>query len=434
MSKSSSITDRFNQEVLRDIYVNHIREKCSSGVDRISRDTFEKQLDEHLSVIERKIKNGSYMYSNYKQILISKGPYKYPRVISIPTIRDKITLKIIKDLLSESFSSHLSNELIHVTIQRIKNVINNGRHDTFLKFDIQNFYPSINHRLLLRKVKTGVTSRSVVSLIRKAIKTPTGVKSDRTSKGVPQGLSISNVLADVYMIELDKKYSSASDFFYFRYVDDILILCKNADLERIKLEIGQDFNHMKLALNKEKTTFGSIQQPFSFLGYEWNGQVFTVRRESRYKLETSLLKLFTEYKYSRLNIHECIWRLNLRITGCRYKGKKYGWVFFFSQVDDHQFMFRLDSLVQKWCRSYGINDTTNVKRFIRVYKEITLNLSNTKYIPDFDNQTIEEKKRILRRYFGVMTNKYNDYEIEVIYHRHISKVVRDLERDVQGIS
>ena len=54
-----------------------------------------------------------------KEELISKGKNKFPRIISIPTIRDKIVLKIIFNTLYEIFEDELINELIHSKINKI---------------------------------------------------------------------------------------------------------------------------------------------------------------------------------------------------------------------------------------------------------------------------------------------------------------------------
>lgn len=433
-----SLMDAFNSNSLENVYLTRIRDKCTTGVDRINRDAFESRISEHLLTIERKVKNGSYRFTPFKQKLISKGPSKFPRVISIPTIRDKLTLKVAKDILSMHFDDWLSNELIHVTIQRVKNAIAGGGYDSFLKFDIKDFYPSISHKILLSKVRKNLKNRRVVSLISKAVKTPTTPLSDNgesSKKGVPQGLSISNVLAEIYLIDLDKKHGTNERYSYFRYVDDILILCRGDEVEFIKEQLTSDFRDIKLKFNSEKTTSGSINEKFSFLGYQWNGKMFSVRPTSRYKLENSLLKIITENKYSRLGASEFLWKLNLRITGCKYKGHKYGWMFFFSQIDDKRLLNHLDHLVRKWIDSgkSGI-DYNSVKKFVRVFHEIRLNLTQTKYIPDFDHQTLEQKREVLQKYFEINSAKLTDERVEELYHQKILGVVRDLERDVQGIS
>lgn len=77
--------------------------KCTVGVDRVNFKNFKNNLSENSSIIERKVKNGTYTFSRYKEVLILKGKDKLPRTIYIPTIRDKIVLSLLKEILFNSF-------------------------------------------------------------------------------------------------------------------------------------------------------------------------------------------------------------------------------------------------------------------------------------------------------------------------------------------
>ena len=75
-----------------------------------------------------------------------------------------------------------------------------------------------------------VRKKEILHLLKDAISQatlakPSGGKKSYQTKGVPQGLSISNILANIYMAPIDCKYSKKSSYKYYRYVDDILILC-----------------------------------------------------------------------------------------------------------------------------------------------------------------------------------------------------------------
>jgi len=65
---------------------------------------------------------------------------------------------------------------------------------------------------LKSRLKKKIRNPEIVAFIESAIKTPTVIKSDKNdleSKiGIPQGLSISNILAEIYLINLDRTLSS----------------------------------------------------------------------------------------------------------------------------------------------------------------------------------------------------------------------------------
>ena len=79
-----------------------------------------------------------------------------------------------------------------------------------------------------------------------AIKAPTvtlSKKDDKQSEiGVPQGLSISDILAAIYLQDLDKYLSNIPSSLSFRYVDDILILCDFEDAEKIAESVIQKYS------------------------------------------------------------------------------------------------------------------------------------------------------------------------------------------------
>ena len=113
------------------------------------------------------------------------------------------------------------------------------------------------------------------NLLKKSITQETTNMSNRTiekygnKKGVPQGLSISNILASIYLIELDKKYTDKKDYEYFRYVDDILILCNTSNVNDIFNDIKSDMKKLKLKIHElgvssQKTDSGTIDKGFYF--------------------------------------------------------------------------------------------------------------------------------------------------------------------------
>jgi RNA-directed DNA polymerase len=193
LSASDLFKKSYQIDNIKGIYDDKVRNKCSPGLDRINKKAFEKRLDENISIINRKVLNGTYRFTNYKQKLISKGEGKKPRVISIPTIRDKVTLMILKNIIVEAFGEQVSYALIHKIVKDILNLINNDDFDYYLKIDLSQFYDTINHDLLTKQLKQKIRKKEILQLISNALITPTveenyskGSKK-LNEKGVPQG-------------------------------------------------------------------------------------------------------------------------------------------------------------------------------------------------------------------------------------------------------
>ena len=437
----------FNKEFridnLKKIYTEKIMFNSSPGIDRINRRSFERDLNSNLEIIERKANNGTYNFSKYREKLISKGRYRKPRVISIPTIRDKIVLRALCNILLNILHDETLSKLPQTAIHEVKTGIESGNFDYFFKIDIRNFYPSIKHDVLLKKIRKKIRKTELINLLEGAISQTThGSPSDTIDtepQGVPQGLSISNILASLYLNALDKKQSASGTYSYFRYVDDILILCSSKESKILEANLTKELQllglntHCDTVDNCEKQDSGPLSKSFTYLGYKFKNNQISVKPKSVDNIKKSIMKLFAENKYSKkstLNILE--WKLNLRITGCMFENKKYGWVFYFSQLTDLKILFELDFLVKKLAARYKVNLTKiKVKKFVRAFNEITKNLKSTTYIPNYSEFDMDDKTSVLRDVFKMNTSDLNETQIDVQFKKLIKNSIKELEKDVQ---
>lgn len=233
------------------------------------------------------------------------------------------------------------------------------------------------------------------------------------------------------MMDIDKKYFEKCNIAYFRYVDDILILVNKNDYDRIQQEIKDDIAKLALEFN-EKTDKGLISNGFEYLGYKINPKLVTVRRSSVLKIEQSIEELLRTVQNNNLKYIQ--WKLNLKITGFIVDSNKYGWLFFYSQISDLTLLFHLDDIVKKFVERYGLSKKIKVKRFVRTYAEMHKALHVTKYIPNLDKLTINNKRQILSEIYDMDLSKEDDKTIEMQFKEIIKKEIRDIEKDIQNIS
>ncbi|WP_323956647.1 reverse transcriptase domain-containing protein [Aeromonas caviae] len=438
---------------LKQVYENYIKNKPAVGLDKINSHIFSKRLDDEIDVIHRKIRNKTYHFTTYKQKLISKGANKYPRCISIPTIRDRITLKILCELLQALYKEKITQEIPQTKIERIKNSLLTGTYSHYIKIDLANFYPSIHHEQLLAKLSKNIRSKQILNLIESALQTATLPAPDRYKQntcGIPQGIAISNILADIYFIDIDERLSNVEGIHYERYVDDIFILCKEEYAHEIlratfELLISEKLEPHPIEALGSKSKLDNLNNRFSFLGYEFHPSKVTVKSESRQKLESSIVKLFTTYKYQveriegeHLEYRERLkkilqWRVNLRLTGCIFEGSRRGWVFYFSQINDQEILYKIDRLVYSLCKRFTISDI-HFKKISKAYLEAKIkNKDKHKYIINFDKLTVTEKRKILTTYLGEerIGARSND-EINRLFKLRIKHIIAELEQDIQS--
>ncbi|CDQ09964.1 RNA-directed DNA polymerase (Reverse transcriptase) [Acidithiobacillus ferrivorans] len=465
MDSGGLFTQEFSQESLLDIYHNHVAQTSAIGIDRLGKRQFEQQLVRHIEVLHNKANSGTYRFSQYREKLISKGAKRYPREISIPTFRDRIALRALCNVLNNIFASDLSRKIPQAIIHEVKEVIKTGEYEFFAKLDIQDFYPSICHDILLSRIKAKIQNENLLKLLTSGIETPTvpfpNKEAASNKKGVPQGLAVSNILAEIHLVPLDHSYISRDDIRYFRYVDDILVFAKTGAITLVEEMIKRLLDEHKLVAyplkpGGTKTACGPISDTFHFLGYEFRNQRCLAKMESVKRLEDSLADIFTTYKYKlqKINSQEpnsntrqfqfnvarniLMWRINLRVTGCLFEGARKGWVFYFSQIDeDHlEQLWRLDRTVGNLLKRFGLPSDCQAKSFVRTFFETKRrNPTANSYIPNFDTTSVEQQRIILSDYFGMVhLNGWNDEAIQAEFAKRIRRVTKELELDIQDIS
>lgn len=426
----------FSKKHLKEHYYEKVKTKPSIGMDRVTPLKFEEQLEENIEVIVRKIQNDTYHFTRYKELLFTKGAKKSPRVVCVPTLRDKLTISTLNELLNGVYGKTAQTQMPQIIIDDIIKKVN--CYEYFIKLDVKSFYASISQEHLMKLLKRKIRKKEILNLINKAVKTiaiPYPIKEKLENQerlnGIPEGLPISNSLANIYMMDIDEKYTAMNHISYYRYVDDILILVNKKDSEDIKNSISKDIAALMLEFNN-KSKEGKTVEGFEYLGYKINLQSITVRQSGILKIEQAIEELLSKARQNNVKYIE--WRLNLRITGFILENKKYGWMFFYSQITDLNLLFHLDDVVSKLIKRYGMDGKIKRKKFIRTYKEIQNALHVTKYIPNLDDFTIEDKRNILSDVYNKDLSGKSNNTIELQFRMIMKNEIRDIEKDVQDIS
>ena len=95
-----------------------------------------------------------------------------------------------------------------------------------------------------------------------------------------------------------------------------------------------------------------------------------------------------------------------------------------------QLLSHLDWLVQRLFVRYGYKNANQAKKYRRAYYEVRYNLHETRYIPNFDNYTLAQKRDLLIQ-LGI---KCQEDAIEMTFHELVVKAASELEKDVQSFS
>lgn len=442
MTVKSIFDEQFAETILKEIFTKHIMYSNATGIDNLDQYAFRAQLNVQVEILSRKILAGNYRFTKYKLKLISKGRNKVPRELGIPTVRDRIALRSLCNFLTIVYKHSIEFQLPQTIVNSIKNELVSGKYDGCIKLDVANFYPSIRHKELIKRLGSKIRNPEIKDVVLSAISSPIVSRSRKTdtpsSKGVPQGLAISNILAAIYLSNIDRHLKSIENIRYYRYVDDVLIFCDLTDAEEIAKQVIGRFKKIGLTIHDpikspEKSSIGPLVSGFDYLGYKFHGNSITARKSSVERLKESLVSIFTSYKYSKLKSEEfLLWRLNLRIAGCVYENKSKGWLFFYAEINDEQMLHTLDHYVKKLIGRFNVNITP--KKFVRAFKELSHRKYETKYIPNFDQYTLSEMRAVLVDYFQLNLHTYSDKDIEFAFRKRLTKQIKDLQMDIMDFS
>lgn len=436
MSTKQVFNAQFSKDNLKAIYEERIAKSGTVGKDGVHPAALGNNLESELDRVKSNVHSGTYRFTTFKQRLILKGAGKPPREISIAGGRDRITLRALTNVLTTVFSD-ASIPPAHHFIAEIKDYIKPlGDDYSFVQLDVREFYPSLMHCYLMKRIRARTKHTRLQNLIGRAISTPTGDRKELNERGVPQGLSISNVLSSIYMMKIDGE--ARAKFPYFRYVDDVLIICRSEDAEKNFHSTTKQFLKAGLTCHPlgTKSKIVPLSKGVEYLGYHLSPNRVSVRDSSYRRMMENIMSVITAGKY-KAQPHKTLLKLNLKITGCIMNGKRFGWMFFFSMTEDLKQLQRLDRFVEQQWRKANLETPGKPKKFVKAFHEIRFNASKTKYIPSFDEYTVEKKMEMISVMLGIEISTIQDWTAERINSKFwylVRREVADLEKDLTPTS
>lgn len=456
MSAARIFKSKFGKKNLKSLYFEKIQSAGAIGIDRVRPKNLIDTLDKELEIILKKVGNGSYKFTPYKQKLISKGAHSLPRVVSIPTARDRLVLRALCEFLRDAFPECLP-QIPQVKIAALSSALESNDYKEFVKIDLKEFYPSIPHELITQRLQRKIRKPEILNIFASALSTPTvpeskGKKGSQPNKiGVPQGLSISNMLAEIAIGDIDATYTKRTDVWYARYVDDILVLTPSGQGKTVADELisqlkEKSFKPHDFGTESSKSKVGQLTERFSFLGYEVEDGELSIRPESIVRYESSLANIFTAYRHALSRAKNpkdkeraeklCEWRLSLRVTGCIFKGRRLGWVFYFSQINNKTKLASIDATIGKLAKRFALDGKIKIKSVLKsFYESQRRDKSTHRYIINFDTLGTAAKRSILELLLGPTKVKgLSDKKIISLFDMKISEAAKELEEDISSVS
>lgn len=365
----------FSADALIDAYEARFRDARSKGIDRLGGAQFAKRAVEELTIASKKIRLGTYRFTPYLENLKAKGRGNPPRLIGIPTIRDRVVLCQLNRYLAACFPEEVPKNIASRYVQQITiDLCSTSLSNTWVcKADIKLFYDSINRARLLKIIESQVSVWQITRLIKRAVSTPIVPKHSRSSErckyatavGVPQGLAISNILAAIYLAEVDRAMRKLG-VAYYRYVDDVLIYGAEEEVHKAYRSLRARLRRRGLAIHPigfGKTHIASITEPFEYLGYSFQWPRVTVRESTIERFLQGVAAKSSEYAHEKLHKLErykylteervkdiFLLELNEKISGAISGNRRYGWIAYFNEITDLGLLSQMDRAIESIVR------------------------------------------------------------------------------------
>jgi len=160
---------------------------------------------------------------------------------------------------------------------------------TIVKADVKSYFASINHRTLFALISPHVEGPVMGQTILKIITAHNG--SHQT--GLPIGNLTSQLYANLYLNELDHYIKQKNLPYYFRYMDDFIVICDRRYHQQAQVLADiVDFLHtrLQLKLNPKKLFCKDLQRGMEFLGYHASPRGILIKPKNLARLKRKLSK------------------------------------------------------------------------------------------------------------------------------------------------
>jgi len=251
------------------------RNKGAPGIDGLTIEEYEKNLEEELGLLRQEVMKWTYKPTPVKRVEIPKPNGKGVRKLGIPIVKDRVLHMAIKMVLEPVLEPTFSDKSFgfrpgrnqQQAVQEAKRIVNSGK-EFIVDIDLSKFFDRIHHDRLIHRLKEHIKDKRVLRLIGMILRSGVmvdGVKTP-TSEGSVQGSPLSPLLSNVVLDELDKELEKRG-LEFCRFADDCNIFVKSKrTADRILASIKKFIEKkLKLKINEDKSKTAKSDQ-VKFLG------------------------------------------------------------------------------------------------------------------------------------------------------------------------
>lgn len=350
----TSLVHMIDEELLKQCH-QELNGKKSVGVDGITKEEYQRDLEENIKMLHEKLRKMSYKPREVKRVYIPKAGSHKTRALGIPTHEDKIVQLAVSKILSAIYEQDFlefsfgfrPNKNCHGALRELNSILITKKINWVVDVDIRGFFDNVNHQWMKKALEVRISDKHLIRLIMRMLKSgimEQGIRQN-TLVGTPQGGVISPLLANIYLhyildlwFEKKIKKHNRGETEMVRYADDFACCFQyENEAKRFYQQLQERLSKFGLKIAENKTSiieFGryayanrkkqGLGKPatFNFLGFTHYcgrsraGKFRVKRKTENRKYWGALARVKDWLKQNRhLPIHD-IWKgVRIRLLG-----------------------------------------------------------------------------------------------------------------------
>jgi RNA-directed DNA polymerase len=244
--------------------------KAAPGVDGVTWEDYGQDLEQNLRELHARVHRGAYRARPSRRVYIPK-PDGRQRPLGVASLEDKLLQRALVEVLNAVYEADFlgfsygfrPGRKPHDALDALAAGIVGKKVNWVLDADFRDYFSSLDHRWLERFLEHRIADRRVLRLIQKWLAAGVVERGSWTAfeEGVPQGASVSPLLANVYLHYVFdlwahqwRRRHARGDMLIVRFADDFVVGFEHRDdAERFWADLRGRFATFNLELNAEKT-------------------------------------------------------------------------------------------------------------------------------------------------------------------------------------
>lgn len=306
----NKIRNQFNKQLTCEKLLEAHRQSQKGKTTKKEVILFNLKREEYINWLYGQLKNGTYKHGGYK-IFYVHVPKE--RKIQVSRYIDRIVHRwIVDNFLKEYFmKSFIHNTYacipergMHKAVLDLQRTMKHCKRIWgeyyIIKMDVAKYFQNVDRKILLEILERKIEDEKLLNLIDKIIYSSEG------EKGLPIGNYTSQTFANIYLNELDQyiKHDLRVKY-YFRYMDDFIILVKEKEKAIKLLTLIRKFldKRLKLQLNS-KTQIIKSKNGVNYCGYKVNEYRLKIRDRGKRNLKLKIKQLDTMIRKGKISSEE----------------------------------------------------------------------------------------------------------------------------------